>query len=123
MLFASATPIVSGRTDRYRGLAVELEPHHAEYETLNDRFGVRRHSYWISHARDGIDIGVSVYDISEDGLRQMGTRQWNPGSPYDAWWLGFIHDVNGVNMTQEPVHREPPEQVFAWSRTGTNQTS
>lgn len=117
MLFASATPIVPGATERYRRLATELDPHLGEYERLNDRYGVRRHAFWISHARDGSDIGVSVYDISADGLRAMGKRRWDPRSAHDAWWLDFVQDVNGVDMTREPAHRKPPEQVFAWTNT------
>jgi hypothetical protein len=114
MLFASATPLVPGGADRYRGLSAELEPHRAEYEAINSRFGVTRHSYWISHPRDGSDIGVSVYDISPEGLDLMRRRQWDPASPYDAWWLGFVRDVNGINMLEHSAHREPPEQVFSW---------
>lgn len=114
MLFASATPIVSGRTTRYRQLGRELEPHLDQYETLNARYEISRHAYWISHAHDGTDIGVSVYDISAEGLARMRTREWEPASPYDAWWLGFVRDVNGVDMRREPAHREPPEQVFDW---------
>lgn len=117
MLFASATPIVPGRTDRYRALASELEPHRAEYGALNAHYGVAHHSYWISHARDGSDIGVSVYDISSEGLVAMRSRQWDPSSAHDAWWLGFVQDVNGVDMLSQPAHREPPEQVFTWSAT------
>lgn len=115
MLFASATPIVPGRTDRYRGLGTELESHVADYEALNERYGVASHSYWISHARNGTDIGVSVYDISPEGLAAMKTRQWDPGSPHDAWWLGFVQDVNGVDMLEQSPHRAAPEQVFDWS--------
>lgn len=114
MLFASATPIVAGRTDRYRRLGDELESHLGEYEALNERYGVARHSYWISHARDGSDIGVSVYDISPDGLASMKTRRWDPGTPHDAWWLEFVADVNGVDMQDVPAHRAPPEMVFSW---------
>lgn len=114
MLFASATPIVSSRTARYRGLGRELQPHLERYEELNSRYEVARHAYWISHAHDGADIGVSVYDISTDGLARMKKREWDPASPHDAWWLGFVRDVNGVDMRRTPAHREPPEQVFAW---------
>ncbi len=114
MLFASATPILPGRTDRYRGLGTELQPHIGEYEALNARYGVVHHSYWISHARDGTDIGVSAYDISQQGLALMRTRQWDPASAHDAWWLEFVSDVNGVDMLVEPAHRESPECVFAW---------
>lgn len=38
-----------------------------------------------------------------------------PQSAYDAWWLEFVYDVNGVDMTREPAHREPTEQLFAWA--------
>lgn len=116
MLFASATPIIPGRTDRYRALADELGHYMGEYEALNERYRVARHSYWISHARDGSDIGVSVYDMSPDGLGLMKTRQWDSGSAHDAWWLEFVHDVNGVDMLEQPAHREPPELVFSWAR-------
>lgn len=115
MLFASATPIVPGKTDRYRSLAAELQSHLADYESLNHRFEVSHHAYWISHPRDGSDIGVSVYDISAEGLARMRGRVWDPESAHDAWWLGFVEEVNGVDMTREPAHREPPEQVFSWS--------
>lgn len=81
------------------------------------RYQVARHAYWISHARDGSDIGVSVYDISPEGLALMKTRQWDPGSEHDAWWLEFVHDVNGVDMLEQAPHREPPEMVFSWQRS------
>lgn len=115
MLFASATPILSGRTARYRELGRELQPHLQRYEELNDEYEVAQHAYWISHSHNGIDIGVSVYEISAEGLARMPSRQWDPGSPYDGWWLGFVNDVNGVDMRETPAHREPPEQVFTWS--------
>lgn len=116
MLFASATPIVPGRTSRYRGLAAELEPHLATYEALNAEYGVSRHSYWISHPRDGSDIGVSMYDIAPQGLTAMKQRKWDPASPHDVWWLEFVRDVNGVDMRDQAAHREPPESVFSWER-------
>ncbi len=115
MLFASAVPIESGKTDRYRGLARELQPHLGEYAALNRRFGVSRHSFWINHGRHG-DLGVSVYDISEDGLARMRQREWEPDdSAYDRWWLGFVEDVNGIDMLQTPTHLAPPERVFSWN--------
>ena len=115
MLYASAVPIVPGRTDRYRSLGHELQPHLGEYEALNQKYGVSRHAYWISHARNGTDIGVSVYDISPEGLASMRSRRWDPGSRYDAWWLGFVGDVNGVDILEEKPHRAPPEPVFDWA--------
>jgi len=116
LLFASATPIVAGATDRYRSIADELSPHHAEYERLNRLYEVSRHSYWISHPRTGSDIGVSVYDISSDGLGAMRSRVWDPSSEHDRWWLGFVHDVNGFDMTAESPHVAAPEQVWSWEQ-------
>lgn len=81
MLFASATSIVPGRASRYRGLAVDLEPHLAAYEALNAEYGVAPHSYWISHARDGTDIGVSVYHLSPEGLAAMKEGERDSGLP------------------------------------------
>lgn len=114
MLFASATPIIAGATDRYRAIPDELAAHVEEYQALNTRYGVRRHAYWISHPRRGSDVGVSVYDISEDGLAEMRGRVWDPSSAHDSWWVGFVREVNGVDMTEESPHLAPPEQVWAW---------
>lgn len=113
MLFASAVPIEPGKTDRYRGLTRELEPHLEEYVDLNRSFEVDRHAFWINHSHQG-DLGVSVYDISTDGLARMRQRKWDTASAYDRWWLGFVQDVNGIDMLQTPPHRAPPEQVFGW---------
>lgn len=113
MLFASAVPLEAGKTDRYRGLAEELEPHLEEYAGLNRSFEVARHAFWINHGHKW-DLGVSVYDISTDGLARMRQRQWDTASAYDRWWLGFVQDVNGIDMVQTPPHRAPPELVFDW---------
>jgi hypothetical protein len=74
---------------------------------------VARHAFWINHGHKG-DLGVSVYDISSDGLARMRQRQWDTASAYDRWWLGFVQDVNGIDMVQTPPHRAPPELVFDW---------
>jgi hypothetical protein len=114
MLYASAVPIGTGKTERYRGLAREIESHIDEYAALNRRFEVSRHAFWINHGRGG-DLGVSVYDISEEGLARMRLREWSPdGSAYDRWWLGFVEDVNGIDMLVSPPHLAPPEPVFTW---------
>jgi hypothetical protein len=115
MLFASAVPIEPGMTDRYRGLPEELRAHLDEYAALNRRFEVTRHAFWINHGRAG-DLGVSVYDISEEGLAAMRRREWDPdGSAYDRWWLGFVKDVNGIDMLVTTPHLAPPEPVFTWN--------
>jgi hypothetical protein len=116
VLFASAVPLVPGKTDRYRNLGAELAPHLDEYAALNARYQVDKHAIWINHARAGFDLGVSVYDIGADGFAEMRLREWDTGSPYDRWWLEFVSDVNGVDMLTEPTHAAPPEQVFAWER-------
>jgi hypothetical protein len=113
MLFASAVPIEPDQTGRYRGLPRELEPHLEEYARLNRSYQVARHAFWINHGQKG-DLGVSVYDISEAGLARMRHRQWDTSSAYDRWWLGFVEEVNGLDMLQTPPHRAPPELVFAW---------
>ena len=115
MLFASAVPLQPGKTDRYRSVGVELEPHIAEYAGLNARYGVARHAYWINYSRLGVDLGVSVYDIDSDGFEAMKRREWDQASAHDAWWLEFVRDVNGVDLLTEGPHAAPPEQVFAWN--------
>ena len=116
MLFASAVPIARGETDRYRNLAIELEPHVEEYSGLNARYEIARHAFWINHTRSGADLGVSVYDIAQTGLESMRQRKWDTTSAYDSWWLEFVRDVNGIDLLTEPAHAAAPEQVFSWER-------
>jgi hypothetical protein len=114
MLFASAVPLVPGKTDRYRNLGAELAPHLDEYAALNARYDVSQHAFWINHTRTGVDLGVSVYEIGVGGFADMRQRAWDTGSAYDRWWLGFVGDVNGIDLLTEPSHGAAPEPVFAW---------
>ena len=117
MLFGGAIPIRPGKTDRARRLAEELEPHMAEYEALNAKYGVRSNAIWISHSRDGRDLYVNVYDVDPVGHPAMGERVWDPeGSAYDRWWLEWVKDVLGVDMLVERTFARPPEEVFSWPR-------
>jgi hypothetical protein len=115
MLFGGAIPIQPGKTERARRFAEELEPHRAEYEALNERYGVRQNAIWISHSRDGRDLYVNVYDVEPEGRPPMGARTWDvAGSAYDRWWVGWVQDVLGIDMLAERTFAAPPEPIFTW---------
>lgn len=114
MLFGGAIPILPGKTDRARRFGEELAAHQAEYEALNARYGVQANAIWISHSRDGRDLYVNVYDVAPGSI-PMGDRVWDPErSAYDRWWLGWVADVLGVDMTRERTFAAPPERIFEW---------
>jgi len=120
MLFGGAIPILPGKTDRARRFQEELEAHRAEYETLNDRYGVAANAIWISHSRDGRDLYVNLYDVVP-GSPPMSQRVWNPtGSAYDRWWVDWVADVLGVDMTKERTFAAPPERIFEWRADDTH---
>jgi hypothetical protein len=114
MLFGGAIPILPGKTDRVRQFSAELSSHVAEYEALNEKYGVRANAIWISHSRDGRDMYVNVYEVAP-GSTPMSERVWNPeGSAYDRWWVEWVTDVLGVDMTKERTFASPPERIFEW---------
>ena len=116
MLFSSARLIRPGRTERVERVADELAPHRAEYEALNERFGVTAHAIWVNHLADGTDLMVNSYEIDPDALPTMLARPWRPDdSAYDRWWLDFVRDVIGVDMTAGSGLAAPPERVLEWT--------
>ena len=114
MLFGGAIPILPGKTERARRFAEELSPHRAEYEALNEKYGVTGNAIWISHSRDTRDLYVNVYEVAP-GSPPMSERVWDPeGSAYDRWWVEWVRDVLGVDMTKERTFAAPPERIFEW---------
>jgi len=115
MLFSTARPILMGKLERARRVTDELEPHRAEYEALNARYGVRQHAMWVSHHPVAGDIYVALYDIDPAGLRAMRERSWDPhGSAYDRWWLEWVEDVLGFDLRSGSGFTAPPEPIFDW---------
>ena len=116
MLFATAVPIQPGKMERFRLLDQELTSHRAEYEALNDRFGVRAHSIWSAPQLDGTDLALNLYDIDRAGLQEMARRVWDLESPYDRWWIEWVGDVYGVDLLAPGGSRGAPRPVFEWVR-------
>lgn len=116
MLFSTARPVLPGKFDRARRVTEELAEHRAEYEALNERYGVRQHAMWVSHHPTAGDIYVALYEIDPAGLELMRTRTWDPEhSAYDRWWLEWVEDVLGHDLRSGSGFVAPPEPIFEWS--------
>lgn len=116
MLFGMARPILPGKVERARSLALELEAHRAEYDRLNAQYRVGTHAIWVSHPADGPAIMVTMYDMDPEDLRVMRARGWDPeGSAYDRWWLEWFEDVTGVDLRVSAGVAAPPEPIFVSS--------
>jgi hypothetical protein len=116
VLYASARPIVPGRTERAMRLADELRDHRAAYDALNARYRIRRHVTWVSHLVDGTDLWANVYDMEPEDLAEMRRRRWDPdGSAYDRWWLEWCRDVLGLDLLAGNGLAGPPDLLLDWA--------
>jgi hypothetical protein len=109
---AVALSIVPGQEDRVRNFEQELAPHRQEWERLNrEAGGWTRFSVHFQETPMG-NFMVNSWELEEpEKVRQAFTD-----SPFDAWWLDFLRDVNGIDLRNLPPEQAPtpPPLVFEW---------
>lgn len=105
---AAALPVLPGKSDRVRNFRQEIEPHIGEFERLNREATVTRYANWLQESPAG-DIEIVVME-AEDASR---IRSSFTDSPYDRWWLDYLQDVHGIDMTTPDPPSAPPI-VWEW---------
>lgn len=104
---AYALPVVPGQSERAKRFAEELKPRRATYEGLNKKATVKRHLAWLQQTPMG-DLLITVFE-ADDPRRLL--REFTD-SDYDRWWLAYVKDVHGVDLSQGTPSL--PELVFTW---------
>jgi hypothetical protein len=105
---AAALPVLPGQSERVRNFAKEIEPHLEEFERLNREATVTRYANWLQSTPAG-DVEIVVMEV-EDPSRIRSTFT---DSAYDRWWLAYLRDVHGIDMTG-PNPAQAPPVVWEW---------
>ena len=110
---AAALPIVPGQEDRVRNFAQEVAEHQEEFERLNrEAGGWKSFNVFFQETPMG-NLMLNTWELEEpEKVRQAFTD-----SAYDAWWLDYLRDVNGLDLRNWPADADPPApppQVFEW---------
>jgi hypothetical protein len=109
-----ALPIVPGQEDRVRNFGQEVAQHQEEWERLNrETGGWSRFEIFLQETPMG-NFAIHSWELEDPTkIRQMFTD-----SDYDAWWLDYLRDVNGVDIRNWPADQPPPMPpplVYEWS--------
>ncbi|HEX2032377.1 MAG TPA: hypothetical protein VHL78_13450 [Actinomycetota bacterium] len=105
---AAALPVLPGQSDRVRNFAAEIEPHLEEFERLNREATVTRYANWLQRTPTG-DVEIVVMEADDPSKIRTSFTD----SAYDRWWLGYLQDVHGVDMTAPDPPSAAP-MVWEW---------
>lgn len=107
-----AAPVLPGQSERAKSFAKELDPHMDEFVRLNKEATITRFETFVQETPMG---DLQLYLMEADDPTKL--RPIVPGgTPYDDWWLGYLRDVNGIDLLaiQETEPPMPPTPVFTW---------
>ncbi len=107
MNLAYSIPILPGQTPRARDQAKEYEDHKERYEELNAEATVSRHSVWVQETPMG-DFETSLLILADPTKMRMTFES----DDYDAWWLGFMREVHGMDPVEQSKDFKVPVQIL-----------
>ncbi len=100
-------PVLPGKAERVRNIGTEIAAHQAEWDRLCRETGGFRHYNVTLQETPGGDF--CIYSMVLDDPSQV--RMKFGESPYDQWWVAFVRDVHGVDVSNgAPL----PPSVFTW---------
>jgi hypothetical protein len=106
---AVAFPILPGKTEELRRLAIEVKGRLGEYGESCRRLGETRERWYLQESPEGA-MGI-LYMEAEDPARAF--REFAASNdPLDRWVKERIQAITGVDMNQPPPG--VPEQLFEW---------
>jgi hypothetical protein len=107
MIFGGAFPVLPGKSDRVRNFAQELAPHRAEWDRLSKEGTFRFYDVRLQESPAG-DIAIYTMEF-EDPSR---VRTTFTSSPHDRWWVSYMRDVHGVDVSRGSGEGTP--SAFTW---------
>lgn len=102
-----ALPVLPGKAERIRKIGKEIAQHQIEWDRLCRETGDFRH-YNIT-LQEGRGGDLCIYSMVLGDPSQV--RMTFGNSEYDRWWLGFVRDVHGLDLTNGAAL---PPSVFTW---------
>ena len=105
-IVSGAFPVLPGKSERVKNFEQELAPHRAEWDRLCDECTFRFYNVTLQSGPDG---DVAVYSMEFADPNKVRTTFTD--TPHDRWWLGYMMDVHGIDLTGGGA---PPPTVFTW---------
>jgi hypothetical protein len=103
---AMAVPIKPGKVEAWESWCAELTgPRKAEFDDLNQRYGLTTHASWHQANPDGSDLAVVVFD--GPGASEFMGKMAHSDNEFDAWFRSSIEDVHPMDFSAPP----PPAPV------------
>lgn len=110
-MVSGAFPVLPGKADRVRNFGKELAPNQAEFERLCRECGGFTHFNVTLQESPMGDLAIYAMVLEDPSKVRMAFGD----SPYDKWWLGYLKDVHGVDLSAGTP--PPPPSVFTWQPT------
>jgi hypothetical protein len=105
---SGAFPVLLGKADRVRNFGKELATNQAEFERLCRKCGGFTH--FNVTLQEGPMGDLCIYSMVFDDPSEV--RMSFGDSVYDKWWVGFVKDVHGFDISAGSP--PPPPSVFTW---------
>ena len=106
-----ALPVLPGKAGRVRNIGKEIAQHQAEWDRLCRETGDFR--YYNVTLQEGAGGDLCIYSMV---LEDPGKVRMSFGDgEYDRWWLEFVRDVHGLDVSNGAAL---PPSVFTWQADG-----
>ena len=98
---AIAVPIPPGKLEAWEAWMAEVNgTRKAEFDDMNQRFGITAHRAWLQQTPDGQHLVIAVHD-GQGGDEFMG-RLATSDNEFDKWFRGKIEEVHGMDFSAPP---------------------
>ena len=109
--FASAFPVLPGKTEQWKHFCQEMVgPRRSEYEASNKRLGITRVVTSLQQTPQG-DMAI-VYLEAQD-IPRVFEGYASSQEPFDVWFREQVKDIHGVDFSK-PLPGPLPEVVIDW---------
>lgn len=98
---AMAVPILPGKLEAWKSWCAELVgPRKAEFQEMNERYGLTTHAAWHQAGSDGNDLAVVVID--GPGASSFMGELARSDHAFDAWFRSSIEGVHPMDFSGPP---------------------
>jgi len=94
---ALAVPILPGKAETWETWVSELNgARKADFDDMNQRFGLTGHRAWLEHTPDGQDLVIAVHDGpgADDFMGKLAASDVE----FDGWFRGKIAEIHGIDF-------------------------
>ena len=111
-MIVRAFPVLPGKEDAAREFAKAVgDARRGETAAFLQGFGVRRESWHLQHAAQGLQI-IVVTDVEDPPLEKARAYGASQGA-YERWFKDNVKALCGVDPDVQPLG-PPTETIFSW---------